>query len=153
MEKENEFSKVSASNAKEQAERNWGKLYDEAAYFKSNIAFIADELSFFKILINKYFIWLNAPKFLARNRYYVETMSTIEKRQLNLSKRLKKHMSDISGQLKNNKENPSQEIIEDHLELKIMEEELVKEVRLLKKDIFDLTEKSLEDIKGGHLLG
>ncbi|WP_215224994.1 hypothetical protein [Echinicola shivajiensis] len=153
MKKENEFNKLSASNIKDEAERNWEKLYDDVHLFMSDIEFLADEFNFFKILINKYFIWLNAPKFISKNRYYVETLSTLEKRQLSLSKRLKKHMSDISEQIKSNKEKPSQEIIEDHLELKIMEKELVKEVRLLKKDIFKLTEKSLMDMKGDHLLG
>ncbi|MDN3668091.1 hypothetical protein QWY93_01920 [Echinicola jeungdonensis] len=153
MKKQKTPSSTKSKIQPSEEEKLWAKVYRDTEEWLSQIEFIADELKFFHLLLDKYFIWLNSEKFQGKTKYFLDWLVSLEKKQKSLANELKNQLKEISFHLKSKKELPPQEIRENDLELEVLQEDLVKDFRYLKKEIFQLTEASKDLMRGGHLLG
>ncbi len=128
-------------------EKLWNKVYSDTEGWLSHSEFMADELRFFRVLVDKYFIWLNDAKFKGKTKYFLDWLGSLEKKQKSLAISLNGQLKEISAQLKSKKVAPSQEIRENHLEIEVLYEDLIKEFRYLKKEIFQLSQASKDLMK------
>ncbi|HEY0745034.1 MAG TPA: hypothetical protein VGD40_26395 [Chryseosolibacter sp.] len=128
------------------------QIYIISERWQSDLVFFYDELNFLRKLIDKYFIWLIDDDNIESTRKVASELSKLEKRRFSILQRLDKHRRHLANVIENPFTHNTQECSDEHSELEVLFAGLAKEFRLVKKDVFDLTEHVIESEKAKRLL-
>ncbi|MDX1446705.1 hypothetical protein [Lishizhenia sp.] len=131
---------------------SWVNLYVLTKYWESDIAFYKDEIRFLYGLIDKYFIWMTDEE-------HVEEVGKLS-RELNrlgtvfkaLTTQMKEHRAKMSLLLENEYSHEEEVFRAEH---EVLEDEFKKatiDFRTLKRRVFEVTEKVMDEEKLQHLL-
>lgn len=131
----------------------WNGFFLMTKHWISDLKFFADELRFLGSLIDKYFMSMIEGENLEAARLITGNLSKVEKRRETLEARFAKHMQHMTELVENPFPQNTQEYRDEHAILELTMADFVKDLRGLKTEIFQLTEKIIESEKARHLLG
>lgn len=127
-------------------------LYACTEHWKSDVEFYRDESHFLRTMIDKYFIWLIKDGNIARIQSLSNKLTQTILLKKEVYKKITKHLMHLEELIENPFSQHEQKVKNEHL---IIEDEFaafVKNFKLLKREIFAITEKVIEDEKVNHLL-
>lgn len=127
-------------------------LYAVTRHWHSDIQFFADELDFFKMLIEKHLVLLIDPKNIDQTRTMVSHVLNLEKERAALEERISIHTEHIASLVENPFVQNVQDYREEHTRLENDFPAFVKKFRAIKKEVFTLTEGVIRSEKVRHLI-
>lgn len=127
--------------------------YVLAEQWKSDCEFYSDELKFLNSLINKYFIYLIDGDKLTKIQDLATRLTRAEQKQEDLIKDIIAFMGGVKTNITEDNQVYFKEINAEHSQLETRLEDFVNLFKDLKVDIFQITEKILEQDKVKKLIG
>lgn len=137
----------------EPEEYNWMGLFVLTEHWQSDLIFFADEMRFFRSLIDRHFMVLIEQENIEKTRAIALSLADLENEKLRLEQKTAGHLKHLSALIENSFSHDSQIIKDEHKEMEIAMADFARRFRLVKKDIFKLTEHVMESEKARHLLG
>jgi len=131
----------------------WKSMFVIAEHWKSDLSFFLDEMNFFKMLIDKYFLSLIDEKHINGTRHLAAGLSQFEKKRHGLENEVTSHLTQLADLIQNPFAHDSQVSVGLHQKLEGSIMDFVKNFRSLKKEVFLLAEGAMESEKAKHLLG
>jgi hypothetical protein len=131
---------------------SWEDLYFSTEQWKSDIEFYRDETMFLRNLINKYFILLIEDGNIEKVQNISNKLSIAIKKKKNIYKLINKHLVHIEELIENAFSHDEKKFRDEHLNISDQISEFVKNFKMLKREIFILTEHVIENEKIKHLL-
>lgn len=135
---------------------DWQQLYILTEHWQNDVEFFKDEIKFMLKLVDKYFVWLLADEDLTEVQAIMKQIRKLEVGCDKIENKIVLHLSHISSVIENSNNKgeikEEQQFREEHEDL---EEELTlytKDLRVVKKELFKLTEGVMETEKWKHLL-
>lgn len=130
----------------------WEDLYVLTEHWKSDFDFYNDELLFLSKLVGKYFIWLVNDKNIKVVESLSADLSLLTKENETLSNLCLKHLRHIEEFIENPFSHDIEKFKAEHEKLEDNIVQFVKKIKSLKKEIFKVTERVIEEEKLSHLL-
>ncbi len=127
-------------------------LYARTEHWKSDVEFYRDESRFLRTLIDKYFIWLIEDGNILKVQSLSNELTQIIQLKKELYKNITKHLMHLEELIENPFSQNEQKVKNEHLIIEDEFAEFVKKFKLLKREIFAITEHVIEDEKVRHLL-
>jgi hypothetical protein len=107
--------------------RLWKQMHIISEQWQSDLAFFNDELTFFRKLIDKYFIWLIDEKNIQSTRIMVSDLVKFEKRRIEIGVRLRQHLKHLVNLIENPFPHNAQQCKDDHVQLEdLLDSEKIK---------------------------
>lgn len=131
----------------------WKSMFVIAEHWKSDLSFFLDEINFFKMLIDKYFLSLIDAEHINGTRHLASGLSQFEKKRHGLESEVTTHLTQLADLIQNPFAHDSQVSVSLHQKLEGSIMDFVKNFRSLKKEVFMLAEGAMESEKAKHLLG
>ena len=135
---------------------DWQQLYILTEHWRNDVEFFNDEVKFMLKLVDKYFVWLMADEDLTEIQAIMKQIRKLEVGCGKIENKIVLHLSHITSVIENSYNKgeikEEQQFREEHEDL---EEELTlytKDLRVVKKELFKLTEGVMETEKWKHLL-
>ncbi len=126
---------------------SWESIYAITKHWQSDVDFYTVEIKFLKKLIKKYFIWITDDKYVAEVEQVRRNLKKFNKEKKGLKKMINRHLSHINSLIENTFSTDEQEIREDHGLLELEVARLTKNFRVIKKEVFNVTEEVLSKEK------
>lgn len=123
---------------------SWEELHIITDKWKSDLDFYSFELRFLHKLIDKYYIWLTNDELLNEVEQIASRVATANKVRNVLTIKTLKHLRHIEDVFENEFVYDAQEFKNEHAELENKLVNFYKNFKLLKKEVFALTEQVLE---------
>ncbi len=127
-------------------------LYILTEHWKSDIDFYRDELRFLHTLIDKYFIWMIKEGNISKVQSLSNKLSKIIDQKKELFNTINKHLLHLEELIENSFSHDEKMFRDEHEILEDEFTEFVKNFKVLKKEIFAITEHVIEDEKLQYLL-
>lgn len=137
------FNKVNAS---------WEELYVLTDKWKSDLEFYSFELSFLHKLIDKYYIWLTNDELINEVEGAASKVFAANRTRNTLSLKTLQHLRHLEEIMENEFSYDGQLFRKEHEELENKLAAFYKNFKLLKKEVFLLTEQVLEGESVGEYL-
>ena len=134
-------------------EREWGALFILAEHWQTDLKFYADESQFLRSLIDKYFMWLIDEKYIEETRKMASKLMKLSGRRSLVEQNVAEHLKHLGNLIQNPFPYDAQAYRDEHARLESSLADFLKEFRIIKKEIFLLTEQVIESEKVKHLLG
>lgn len=131
---------------------SWQSMFVVTEHWKSDVKFFSDEVVFFKILLDKYFICLVDEKNIAETRLLISHLTTFEVRRVSLERDIALHLLQLTNLNQNPFAQNGQNSNEKHATLETVMADFVKEFRQLKTEVFGLAKKMINAEKTQPLL-
>ena len=131
---------------------NWNEVYVLTEHWKSDMAFVADELHFLDDLISKYFIWLTAEENVSKVQELVAQVHKLKERRNELEANINRHLMHIEELMENAFSHDEHQFRDEHVKLEEEMTRLTNDFKNLKKQVFEVTENVIESEKLEHLL-
>ncbi|MEQ8477181.1 hypothetical protein [Fulvivirga sp.] len=128
------------------------EYYVLSEHWKSDFDFYRDELQFLSSLINKYFIYLLHDKTLSDMQKLAERLSKTTQERVDITESIIDYMGKIKSFMTTDKELNANDFQTDHAKLEVRMADFLKSFRVLKKDVFSVTQEILENEKVKKLL-
>jgi hypothetical protein len=144
--------KVSRKNVEDPVVNNWQGMFAVTEHWQSDLSFFADEVAFFRKLLDKYFIWLIDEKNRTDTQRVISDLATFEKERSSREHDVNLHRSQLTNLIQSPFAHDGQESIEKHATLETQMADFTKKFRSLKKEVFVFTEKIMDSEKLQHLL-
>ncbi|MEQ8910329.1 MAG: hypothetical protein RIC95_14110 [Vicingaceae bacterium] len=132
-------------------EADWQELHTLSLHWKSDMAFYSDELRFLRKLIDKYFVWLMKAESIKATQDLLNRLTKTQSRAEDIVSTIDKHVKHIAKEIKYPLVHNDKAFRDEHAELEELIAAFVKDFRVLKKKVFDLTEDVLVEEKIKHL--
>jgi hypothetical protein len=133
-------------------ETDWQELYVLTNHWKSDLLFYKDDLKFMHHLIDKYFIWITKKGNL-KNVQKVGTAILDDSKDCdNLIKKVEEHLSHLANLIEEPFKNDSGIFRDEHQELEDDISIFTKAVRKNRKQLFEVTERVLDDEQLANLM-
>jgi hypothetical protein len=133
-------------------EANWQSLHSLSLHWQSDMIFYLGELRFLRKLVDKYFIWLLEDDSLEATLAQLKRMSKSENQAADIVTYIKKHIKHIEKELKHPLVQNDKPFRDEHSELEDLIAAFVRDFRLLKQKVFDLTDDVLVEEKVKNLM-
>lgn len=154
-------SAAKKSDAKKQTKKSsevplvpeWKSMFVIAEHWKSDLVFFLDEINFFKMLIDKYFLSLIDEEHINGTRHLAKGLSQLEKKRHELENEVTTHLKQLTELIQNPFAHDSQVSRSLHQKLEGSIVDFVKNFKSLKKEVFILSEGAMESERAKHLLG
>jgi len=127
-------------------------LYVLTEHWKSDISFFRDELRFLKNLVDKYFIWLINDDNIRETQSVVNDLSAAGKELQKVSIGIEEHLHQLEKLMENSFPHDEQVFRDEHAELEDAMADITQVFRLLKMQVFELTERIMQEEKIRQLL-
>lgn len=134
-------------------EKQWEALFVLAEHWQADLKFYADESRFLRSLIDKYFMWLIDEKYIDETKKMALKLMKLEEQRLLVEQSVAYHLKHLGSLIQNPFPYDAQTIADEHAKLERSLAGFLKDFRLLKKEVFLLTEQVIESEKVKHLLG
>ncbi len=128
------------------------QMYNISGHWLSDIRFFADELNFFRLLIDKNLMWLTDDNHIDDTRKMVSDLKYLDAEGKRLEGRLKVHFGHLEELVENPFAHDEFSCREEQRELGEMIFDYMKKFRQTKKTVFRHAEEVLETEKASHLL-
>jgi len=122
---------------------SWESIYAITKHWQSDMDFYTVEIQFLKKLIKKYFIWITDDKYVAEVEQVRRNLKKFNKENNGIKKMMHRHLSHINSLIENTFSTDEQEIREDHALLEMELAKLTKTFKVIKKEVFHVTEEVL----------
>lgn len=131
---------------------NLQQLFLLTEHWQSDVAFYKDEFKFLYRLIDKYYIWLTNDQHIEEVRKMVKTVLEMQHELTVISTQLSSHLISIGKRI--DKPNAAAELVlrEEHAILESKIGQFYRNFKVIKKEIFTITEVVIESEKLQHLL-
>lgn len=133
-------------------ENMWKNLYVITEHWQSDLRFYADELHFFRILVDKHFIRLVHEAHRETTRLTVSKMSKLENRRFIIEQKVNRHLFHMANLIQDPFPHDAHAYREEHMKLEAAMADFVKESREVKTQVFQLARRVMEEEKINHLL-
>jgi len=134
-------------------DENWGAFFVLGEQWQSDLQFYEDELRFMRSLVDKYFIWLIEDHHIDATKAMALQLTRLEKGRQDLDQRVSDHMKNLAALAENPLSRESQVSNDEHGALERAIADFLKEFRVTKKGLFELTEQVIESKKAQYVLG
>lgn len=134
-------------------EKELSGLFILAEHWQTDLKFYADESRFLRSLIDKYFMWLIDDKFIDATKKMATKLLKLEKSRSQIEQQVAEHMKHLANLIQNPFPYDAQAYRDEHAGLESSLADFLKEFRIIKREIFLLTEQVIESEKVKHLLG
>lgn len=151
-------SKTSQAGIAEAAVSDAGEKSLQSAYvvtehWMSDLQFFNEEITFLRNVIDKYFLTLIEEKNMASTRSVASDLSSIGKESADLHTRVAGHLKHLAHLIENPFPYNAQEYQDEHERLEDAMTAMMKRFRVVKKEVFRLSEYAIDSEKSKHLLG
>jgi len=126
-------------------EADWQKLYILTEYWKSDLLFYKDDLTFLDHLIDKYFIWISKKENIDLVRDIELNLLQIYKQGNSLLKRVNKHLHHLAELIDDPFKYDSHQFRTEHEKLEDSIADFIKSFRKNRKDVFAITEYIIDN--------
>lgn len=133
-------------------ENEWKRLFKATEQWQSDLGFFADELQFFRSLIDKHFMRLIREEHRDLTKQTVDRMGKVENRRHNLEQKVSRHLIHMSNLIRDPFPHDAHAYREEHAKLEAAMADFVKDSRNLKTEIFGLARRVMDEEKTNHLL-
>lgn len=133
-------------------ENEWKGLFRSTEHWQSDLGFFADELQFFRSLIDKHFMRLIREEHRDLTKETVGKMGKVENRRHNLEQKVRRHLFHMSNLIGDPFPHDAHAYLEEHAKLEAAMADFVKDSRRLKTEIFGLARRVMDEEKTNHLL-
>lgn len=133
-------------------ENLWPSLYAVTQHWQSDVKFFEDELSFFRLLIDKHLALLIDSKNIEQTRTMVSHVVNLEKDRISLAEKISLYIEHITRLIENPFAQNTQGHKEDHGKLENDFAAFVKKFRAVKSEVFKLTERIIHSEKVKRLI-
>jgi hypothetical protein len=130
----------------------WRELHVLTSHWQSDMAFFADELRFIDLLFDKYFNALIDPENIGTTKAVASKLSTLKNDREILSSRLAEHLHHIKELMTTSPPQSAANVREEHASLEEGLTDFIKRFRVVKREIFELTERIARTEKARHLI-
>lgn len=130
----------------------WTHLHALSQHWLSDLEFYEDELSFFRILIDKHLELFLDQKNIDQTRAIVSQLQQLEKRRVNADQKIKKHLKHISELIENPFVQNAQAFKAEHESLETEYLDFVMQFRNVKREVFKLTGRIVRSKKISRLI-
>ena len=130
----------------------WSSFYAVAQHWQSDVTFFEDELSFFRLLIDKNLSLLIEPSNIDQTRKMVSHMITLEKERGELANQISKHIRHIAALMENPFAQDAQQFKDEHARVESTVAGFTKSFRSIKSEVFKLNEQVVHSEKGKRLI-
>lgn len=130
----------------------WQELHVLTSHWQSDMAFFADELRFIDVLFDKYFNALIDPENIGKTKAIASRLSNLKNDRETLSSRLAEHLHHIKELMTSTLAKDANIIREEHISLEDDLSEFIKIFRVVKREVFELTERIARTEKARHLI-
>lgn len=130
----------------------WQHIYRLTEQWKSDLLFLADELHFAENLLGKYFLSFSKDENENEIHQILNKLKSAEKIQIELTSKINKHLHNIEELIEFSNSHDAQVFRKEHAVLEEELEEFSDKFRLVKSELFEITENMLEEDKFRHLL-
>ncbi|MCB0402348.1 MAG: hypothetical protein KDD41_09715 [Flavobacteriales bacterium] len=130
----------------------WEELYVLTEHWKSDMDFYHDEVRFLNKLIAKYFMWLSDGKNIIVVKSLQDELNVLANNKDGLRLLCLKHLRHMEEYVENPFSHDETEFKQEHQLLEDRTARFVKDFKALKRDIFSVTEKVIEDEHLNHLI-
>lgn len=131
---------------------SWEELHILSGHWLSDVAFYKDEIRFLDKLLDKYFIWLLKDDNIQLMQKLIDKIKRAETEAKRLDETIHKHIGRLEALIENAFSHDEQQFRNAHVQLENDLVAFIKELRLVKKEVFAITEKVIESEKLQHLL-
>jgi len=131
---------------------SWEQLYVLTEKWKSDFEFYRFEHSFLKKLLNKYFIWINDDNNVLHVEKLAVKIDELERKRVDFNNKTILHLRHIEEIIDNEFVYDAQKFRDEHEGLEDAIVRFNKEFKVLKKEVFDVTEYILESENIAHLI-
>ena len=133
------------------SEASWSELYVLTRYWKSDLEFYREDLTFLNKLIQKYFIWISTDENYKEVGKLQAELKKVAFQNQDLLEKTKKHLLQLGSMIENETEENNGRLFRiehEHLENEIVD--FVKAFRANRREVFKITEKVIdnEDLSG-----
>ncbi|HEX8038177.1 MAG TPA: hypothetical protein VF490_03470 [Chryseosolibacter sp.] len=149
MPKKNKTSQSEASGADGKSLQS---SYVVTEHWMSDLQFFNEEITFLRNVINKYFLTLIEEKNIGSTRAVAADLSSIEKECADLRARVAGHLKHLAHRIENPFPYNAQEYQDEHARLEDAMTAMMKEFRVVKKEVFKVSEYAIDSEKSKHLL-
>jgi|TARA_R110000744_G_scaffold226100_2_gene344511 hypothetical protein len=134
-------------------EADWQQLYILTEHWLSDLYFYRDDLRFLHHLIDNYFKWLTKAENINKVVALETSLLVLEKQGVGLIQRVKKHLEHLSGLIDDPFKYDSHTFRQEHQQLENDLSSFVKDFRVHRKSVFEITEYLMDaDEVKSHLL-
>ena len=134
-------------------EKEWEAFFILAEHWQTDLKFYADESQFLRSLIDKYFMWLIDEKYIEETRKMASKLMKLSERRSLVEQNVAEHLKHLGNLIQNPFPYDAQAYRDEHARLESSLADFLKEFRIIKKEIFLLTEQVIGSEKVKHLLG
>lgn len=127
-------------------------LYVITEHWQSDLRFYADELHFFKILVDRHFMRLVHEEHRDATKLTVSKMGKLENRRFIIEQKVNRHLFHMANLIQDPFPRNAHSYHDEHRKLEVAMADFVKELRELKTQIFQLARRVMEEEKINHLL-
>lgn len=123
---------------------NWNEMYILTRYWRSDLEFYLEDLSFLTKLVKKYSIWVKSNETSEEVRKMSAELHNIIQHGKELKETLEKHQSKIAHVIDQTSQDSEKAILEEHGALEKEMAEFVKNFRANRRNVFKVSEKVLD---------
>ena len=131
----------------EPEETLWGSFHVVAERWMSDLIFFNDEIRFLRRLIDRFFIWQVKEQNIETTRMLASNLAKMEKRKFTIEQKVRTHFAHLKNAFENPFSHNGQAYLDEHAELEDEMVQFVKEFRIMKRNVFKVTEYVLESEK------
>ncbi len=128
------------------------KIYSVTENWRSDSKFFADELQFFRSLLDKYFMKLIEAKNVEATKATVTKLTKLENKRVIFEQKVDRHFNHIASLVENPFSHDAQVYREEHAKLELALSDFQKDFKEMKKEIFQLAKQIMDAEKTSHLL-
>ena len=128
------------------------ELHVLTSHWQSDMAFFADELRFIDVLFDKYFNALIDPENIGKTKAVASKLSNLKSDREMLSSRISDHLHNMKEFMTNTPQNDLTILRDEHVSLEEALTEFIKNFRVVKREIFEVTERIARTEKARHLI-
>lgn len=121
-------------------ETDWDELYVLTEHWMSDLYFYADDLKFFRHLIDKYFIWINQQEHQKEVERILHAVIELTDKAQDLLKKTEEHKGHIKDIIEEPFTYDSQKFREEHQKLEDEISNFIKGCRNQRKEVFSVIE-------------
>ena len=119
----------------------WSSFYAVAQHWQSDIKFFEDELSFFRLLIDKNLSLLIEASNIEKTRTMASHVTNLEKERVILSNQISTHVKHIAALMENPFAQDAQQFKDEHGKLENAFGDFTENFRSIKSEVFKVNEQ------------
>lgn len=131
----------------------WRGLFAVSEHWKADLQFFRDELNFFRVLIDRYFLPLIQRNNMDDTRLLVSSLAKLDTQRSKLDQKVAEHLQHLTNLMESPFAHNAQEYKAEHAGLEKLMARFVKDFRGEKQEAFRMADIAMEAEKDTRLVG